>query len=177
MRHVCVISKTYADGVGRCSCGQWWKATPARSLVRGELRERLEGHRRQIHSRNAVDLRDAVRQAAARDLATRARRHGRARMRWFSQQSGKEEKWWRVIRLIIIVDPCAYCGAEATLVDHVMPRSRGGSNKRRNLVPACKPCNSAKGNRTPQEWRAARLARGLSWPPDWQQSAAADPAA
>lgn len=37
-------------------------------------------------------------------------------------------------------------------VDHVLPRSRGGSNNLVNLVLACSDCNSRKGARTPGEW-------------------------
>lgn len=49
---------------------------------------------------------------------------------------------------------CFYCHAVdvALAVDHIHPVSRGGSNHRLNLVPACKPCNSAKGNKTWEEW-------------------------
>lgn len=48
---------------------------------------------------------------------------------------------------------CAYCGTERELTkDHVIPRSRGGSNEPDNIVWACRNCNSAKGNRTPGEW-------------------------
>jgi hypothetical protein len=41
---------------------------------------------------------------------------------------------------------CAYCGAvDVPLnLDHVIPRSRGGSNRPSNLVPACIPCNEEK---------------------------------
>jgi 5-methylcytosine-specific restriction endonuclease McrA len=49
---------------------------------------------------------------------------------------------------------CIYCGRPATTVDHILPRSRGGTDDPDNVVPACKACNSAKSNRTPQEWRA-----------------------
>jgi 5-methylcytosine-specific restriction endonuclease McrA len=36
----------------------------------------------------------------------------------------------------------------ATLtLDHVVPRSRGGPGSLSNLVPACGPCNVAKGDR------------------------------
>jgi 5-methylcytosine-specific restriction endonuclease McrA len=49
---------------------------------------------------------------------------------------------------------CAYC--QKTNVpfelDHVLPRSRGGSYRVSNLVPACHPCNTEKGNRTAAEW-------------------------
>jgi 5-methylcytosine-specific restriction endonuclease McrA len=50
---------------------------------------------------------------------------------------------------------CQYCsrkfhGSELTL-DHVLPRSRGGRNTWENLVTACKKCNQAKDDRTPDE--------------------------
>ncbi|MEU6374482.1 RNA-guided endonuclease IscB [Streptomyces sp. NPDC046909] len=43
---------------------------------------------------------------------------------------------------------CAYCGATGIPlnIDHVRPRSRGGSNRISNLVLACVPCNKAKDN-------------------------------
>lgn len=53
---------------------------------------------------------------------------------------------------------CAYCGrffralAKLTL-DHVIPKSKGGSNKRANLVLACGPCNQKKGNADPALFR------------------------
>lgn len=42
---------------------------------------------------------------------------------------------------------CAYCGRSGVPlnVEHVRPRSRGGSHRRSNLVLACVPCNRAKG--------------------------------
>jgi hypothetical protein len=40
---------------------------------------------------------------------------------------------------------CAYCGNEATQVDHVISRKVGGSHDLENLVACCAPCNSAKG--------------------------------
>ncbi|OKI66009.1 HNH endonuclease [Micromonospora sp. CB01531] len=42
---------------------------------------------------------------------------------------------------------CAYCGAsgEPLNIDHIVPRSRGGSDRVSNLTLACVPCNLAKG--------------------------------
>lgn len=62
-------------------------------------------------------------------------------------------------------DPhCAYCRKPLTLgqakVDHVLPKSRGGSNRRENLALCCKTCNLLKGARTVEEWKAG-LQAGL----------------
>ncbi len=47
---------------------------------------------------------------------------------------------------------CQYCGAIDNLtLDHVIPKSRGGSSTWDNLVTACKTCNSKKGDYTPDE--------------------------
>ena len=49
---------------------------------------------------------------------------------------------------------CAYCGAMGVPlnVDHVHPRSRGGSDRVSNLVLACIPCNERKSNRPVEEF-------------------------
>lgn len=48
---------------------------------------------------------------------------------------------------------CVYCGSiEDLALDHVVPLRLGGSNHPGNLVPACMPCNSAKGGRSWAEW-------------------------
>src|SRR6201992_3306713 len=43
--------------------------------------------------------------------------------------------------------PCQYCGSRSNLtVDHVIPRSKGGSSNWENIVASCAPCNRRKGN-------------------------------
>jgi 5-methylcytosine-specific restriction endonuclease McrA len=58
---------------------------------------------------------------------------------------------------------CQYCGRTATsqdlTLDHVLPRSRGGSSGWENLVACCRPCNNRKGDRTPDEARMRLLKR------------------
>jgi 5-methylcytosine-specific restriction endonuclease McrA len=39
---------------------------------------------------------------------------------------------------------CQYCGATAENIDHVVPRSRGGTHTWDNVVAACRRCNSRK---------------------------------
>ena len=51
---------------------------------------------------------------------------------------------------------CVYCdksGKNTYLqMDHVHPKSKGGSDRYDNRVAACKPCNTAKGNQTLEEF-------------------------
>ncbi len=45
---------------------------------------------------------------------------------------------------------CAYCRCNrATTLDHLKPKSKGGSSLRSNLIPACRQCNHDKGS---QPW-------------------------
>jgi 5-methylcytosine-specific restriction endonuclease McrA len=54
---------------------------------------------------------------------------------------------------------CQYCGRhvldlkprEALTRDHLLPLSRGGTNEWSNVVTACSPCNTRKGNHLPHE--------------------------
>ncbi|MFB9622888.1 RNA-guided endonuclease IscB [Nonomuraea helvata] len=55
---------------------------------------------------------------------------------------------------------CVYCGATGVPlnIDHVRPRSRGGSDRVSNLVLACIRCNQAKSNRPVEEFVTDRRA-------------------
>lgn len=54
---------------------------------------------------------------------------------------------------------CQYCHRHITQLkpresltrDHLIPLSRGGANEWTNVVTACSPCNTRKGNRMPEE--------------------------
>lgn len=63
---------------------------------------------------------------------------------------------------------CQYCGRDADSIDHVVPRSRGGSNSWDNVVAACRRCNLAKGSRLLSETtmvlrRPPAAPKHLSW--------------
>src|SRR5579859_7566355 len=55
------------------------------------------------------------------------------------------EKWGR---------QCAYCGRQNVPleIEHIVPKSRGGSDRVSNLTVACHLCNQSKGNRTAVEF-------------------------
>jgi 5-methylcytosine-specific restriction endonuclease McrA len=39
---------------------------------------------------------------------------------------------------------CQYCDSPAENIDHVIPRSKGGTHSWENVVAACRPCNARK---------------------------------
>jgi hypothetical protein len=49
---------------------------------------------------------------------------------------------------------CAYCQGENVPleIEHIVPKSRGGSNQIANLTLSCRPCNQKKGNQTAAEF-------------------------
>ena len=56
------------------------------------------------------------------------------------------------------VNRCFYCGErkKPLTLDHVIPRSRGGTDRVANLTAACVPCNQRKDNQLPEEFLADR---------------------
>ncbi|HVM28993.1 MAG TPA: HNH endonuclease [Mycobacteriales bacterium] len=63
---------------------------------------------------------------------------------------------------------CVYCGAAATSLDHVVPRSRGGEHAWENVVSACSRCNHVKADRAVADlgWRLRRppsAPTGAAW--------------
>ena len=63
---------------------------------------------------------------------------------------------------------CQYCGASAENIDHVIPKSRGGTHSWENVVASCRPCNSRKRDRSPEEsgmrlHRAPTAPRQRTW--------------
>ncbi len=53
---------------------------------------------------------------------------------------------------------CVYCGQSISLsaftIDHVIPRSKGGTTEWKNLVTACMACNNRKGNK---RWKQGEI--------------------
>ena len=62
---------------------------------------------------------------------------------------------------------CVYCGSSATSIDHVVPRSRGGTHTWDNVVAACRRCNHTKADRS-----LAEMGWALPHPPGAPSGAA-----
>lgn len=76
-----------------------------------------------------------------------------------SGERGYDAAWRRKRRRFLAENPaCATCGATATDVDHVVPRSVGGSDDEENLQGLCKACHSRK--TLTQDMPLRRRARG-----------------
>ena len=73
---------------------------------------------------------------------------------------------------------CALCGATAKdavlQVDHIVPRSRGGSNEKSNLQVLCQRCNGGKNNKDQTDFRSWNVPSD-SGLPDSQPSNLAEP--
>lgn len=63
---------------------------------------------------------------------------------------------------IISTDPCAYCGAASTEIDHIRAVTRGGGGEWDNLAPTCRSCNAKKMTRDVLQFMLRRLPLGAS---------------
>jgi 5-methylcytosine-specific restriction endonuclease McrA len=70
--------------------------------------------------------------------------------------AGNGWAWQRLKKTILERDnyACRYCGAPATVVDHVVGVLFGGTDDPSNLVASCEPCNNKKAQ---QEARAGKM--------------------
>lgn len=61
---------------------------------------------------------------------------------------------------------CAYCGKQGVPfeIDHICPKSRGGSDRTSNLALACHACNQFKGNKTGAEFGHAEVEKQAQAP-------------
>ena len=65
------------------------------------------------------------------------------------KKNGSTTQWRRIRQTVINRDGCCQrCGTEDNLsVDHIVPRSLGGTDNLDNLEVLCSSCNSSKGGR------------------------------
>jgi 5-methylcytosine-specific restriction enzyme A len=68
---------------------------------------------------------------------------------WSSSASASEggygAEWQRIRRIVLEQEPnCRRCGDRATDVDHIIPRSAGGTDAPSNLQPLCSGCHRTK---------------------------------
>lgn len=87
-------------------------------------------------------------------------------------------KDWKA-SMIFFKASCAYCGRPCSrktklTKDHIVAVSKGGKTTRHNIAPACKRCNSSKGDKELVEWYSKqkcfsheRMRRLRDWSDDY----------
>jgi 5-methylcytosine-specific restriction endonuclease McrA len=76
------------------------------------------------------------------------------RQRRLRENGGGDPLRWTAIRVKILERDnyiCGYCGKKARTVDHIHPKSKGGTEDESNLIACCKSCNQIKNNRSLNE--------------------------
>lgn len=108
---------------------------------REENRERIAQQKREYYQR-VRKVRDKSEDAQFKDREKKSRRRA-----VYAEGTITPEQWREICDRHD--NQCAYCGAkpEVLEMDHVIAISKGGPHSASNIVPACKPCNSAKGAR------------------------------
>lgn len=148
-------AKWYADNADRARATQ--AAYRAADRERERLRarawfcanpERAAAARRRWYAANRDHVRDYRRDYRARNRQAirllNAGRRARLRNAPVCDLTARE---WCAIK-VAYRHRCAYCHRRRPLtIDHVVPLARGGPHTASNVVPACQPCNSRKGDR------------------------------
>jgi 5-methylcytosine-specific restriction endonuclease McrA len=68
-------------------------------------------------------------------------------------QSAEAKKLWRKSVKEQWDNECAYCGSSEDLtIDHIIPRSLGGSDTTKNVVCCCQKCNADKSHTEVEIW-------------------------
>lgn len=115
---------------------------------------------RAFYQRNAerirAESRERMRRKAAEDPLERLARRGRAhevRVRNRGNHHISLSKQDISQRFAEFNGRCAYCGSQCDLViEHFIPRSKGGPHAIGNILPACHACNASKTNHDPEQW-------------------------
>ncbi|WP_353963743.1 HNH endonuclease [Streptomyces sp. NBC_00237] len=111
-------------------------------------RERRAERRKDPEYRRAALEKERARSRAryAEDPEYRARKlKATQKRRLFYQRGDLTEVQWEAL-ISLYGGLCAYCCQPAEVIDHIVPMNHGGTHSVDNVVPACSPCNLAKGD-------------------------------
>lgn len=132
----------------------------------------LSGEYRRLNDWEVADLRAVCDRRVADFVAKRQN------LIWAHRKSNLDPvpgslRWQVISRALGRCEACGVSSAERALeVDHIVPRSKGGSNDLWNLQALCSVCNVQKLDREPVDFRAAQDAAGHRHDACWLCSAA-----
>lgn len=142
-----------ADPIGERARGQRWRAAnPERTAA--AKRAWYEKHSARERARVKAWRGANREQMRHQILARRARRFGNGGSHTLAQWREKCE---------LYLNRCAYCGEARKLTrDHKTPLSCGGTDDIRNIIPACRSCNSRKQRKTAHEFAALMVSKNIT---------------
>lgn len=140
-------------------------------------RASYERHREELNAKQRAQNRTPERKAFMRSYAPKYRAAHQEAFRTYAENrrarqlgasgSHTDDEWLAVLARNDGL--CVYCRvAKGTHRDHDIALARGGSNDINNIVPACGPCNSAKGTLTGEEFRKRLAGFGASTDFRWR---------
>jgi hypothetical protein len=130
-------AKRYLENGGKEVARQWVLDN------REWLREYLRAYNRTEKGRASIERRTK----SEKGRATSARGDHKKRLRKRLVPNTLTAEEWAQIKKQFKYR-CIYCGEKKPLThEHIVPLSRGGSFTKENILPACKNCNSKRGNR------------------------------
>lgn len=143
----------------KCYFQDWMKRNPGKLAERkrayyAEHREQHYAGLRRTAARHPNTRKESARKRYAKNLLeNRERGRFKVQMRRGIDRNSPDAltpEQWNAIKAVFH-DKCAYCGCTPDEItqDHVIPITKGGTYTMHNIVPACRPCNSGKGNRWP----------------------------
>lgn len=129
----------------------WQRAISLLTLGKVEV---VEEYERDVRSTFLV-----IKMPAVVRLISAFRRH-KKRVKFSRQNILARDRW-----------KCQYCGIKVKThemtMDHVIPRSQGGTTCWENIVTSCEPCNARKADRTPEQadMKLRKRPKRPSWVP------------
>ncbi len=146
---VCKIAPARTRSCGSCRV-EYKKAYRKKQYWRSRelnIRAAVEWGRKNKEKRHAIVASYRKRKPEVSRLACSIYSFRRRRLPGVGDTGFTAQEWKSVVAKFN--NSCAYCRrADLKLtIDHVVPLSKGGSIGIDNIVPACGPCNSKKGNR------------------------------
>ena len=141
----------------------YYQANHARELARARAKQAAHPdyakYQQQKMYRWRAANRERDRETAKKSMRIWRESHPElARAKWHARRAQVKSSPAIARRITALLkEPCAYCGATENMsIDHVIPLSRGGMHTEDNLLPACRSCNSSKGQKQLDEWSPLR---------------------
>lgn len=140
-----------------CSQASWYEANRDLTLERAatwksENPESVRKSSRETYRRNAAEYREVGRRYRQTDAGRAAHNAAEARRRERRAGSQPGDGLSKAYMEILMRDPCSYCGAPTTSVDHIVPLASQGPGSWDNLTSACRRCNTSKHARPLLGW-------------------------